>query len=297
MTHQFTTPELDKEIGFSYYGARFYDPTIGRFLNPDTIIPEVYNPQVYNRYSYVYNNPLLYSDPTGHIPSYSELVNSHDDKNVLEDLYYNPSTGPGGGVQWRNYDASFDAYNSPSRIKNSQSTISGVADNIPILGGAKGLTELGTGIDPITGEEISTGDAALGVFLGALGLRWLDDVAEGAIKLGKYIDLRKQGAKDGHHIIQDAAVRELPGYSRKEAPAVELPGPSTKIDSPHYKATQVQRQSGGGTYAAERRIAYKALRQSGLSKAQARRAIREADKYFKSIGVGPNTSTRIPGNR
>jgi hypothetical protein len=48
------------------YGARFYSPTLGRFLQPDTIIPSPANPQSYNRYSYVLNNPLLYIDPTGH---------------------------------------------------------------------------------------------------------------------------------------------------------------------------------------------------------------------------------------
>jgi len=39
---------------------------IGRFLQPDTIVPEPANPQSLNRYSYVYNNPLRYTDPTGH---------------------------------------------------------------------------------------------------------------------------------------------------------------------------------------------------------------------------------------
>jgi RHS repeat-associated protein len=41
---------------------------LGRFLSPDTIIPGASNPQAYNRYSYVLNNPLRYIDPTGHDP-------------------------------------------------------------------------------------------------------------------------------------------------------------------------------------------------------------------------------------
>ena len=49
-----------------YYKARFYDPSIGRFLNPDTIIPDEWNLQAYNRYSYVVGNPITYVDPTGH---------------------------------------------------------------------------------------------------------------------------------------------------------------------------------------------------------------------------------------
>ena len=48
-----------------YYRARHYDPSLGRFVQPDTIVPEPGNPQALNRYSYVGNNPLRYTDPTG----------------------------------------------------------------------------------------------------------------------------------------------------------------------------------------------------------------------------------------
>ncbi len=114
---------------------------------------------------------------------------------------------------------------------------------------------------------------------------------------GTYGELRRAGVKDAHHIIQDAAVRDIPGYSQGDAPAVQLPGPSTRVGSPHYEATQVQRQAGGGTYAAERRIGYKALRRGGLSPADAKANINNADAYFQSLGVTPSTPTRIPGNR
>jgi len=46
--------------------ARIYDPTIGRFLSPDSVTETVYDLQVLNRYSYVGNNPLSYTDPSGH---------------------------------------------------------------------------------------------------------------------------------------------------------------------------------------------------------------------------------------
>jgi hypothetical protein len=42
-----------------------YDPTIGRFISPDTVIPNPANPQCFNRYSYCLNNPLKYTDPSG----------------------------------------------------------------------------------------------------------------------------------------------------------------------------------------------------------------------------------------
>lgn len=45
-----------------------YSPALGRFIQPDTIVPDMYNPQSLNRYSYVLNNPIRYIDPTGHCP-------------------------------------------------------------------------------------------------------------------------------------------------------------------------------------------------------------------------------------
>ena len=120
--------------------------------------------------------------------------------------------------------------------------------------------------------------------------------AAAAVK-GSVGDLRSAGQKDAHHVIQDAAVRDLPGYETNAAPGVQLPGPSNQVGTPHYRATQVQRQPGGGTYGAERRIGYKALRKAGLSAEDARHEIARADAYFGSIGVTRQTVTRVPGNR
>ena len=65
-THGFTGQELDPESGLYYYGARYYDYDIGRFISPDSIVPEPLDPQSLNRYSYVINNPVNHVDPTGH---------------------------------------------------------------------------------------------------------------------------------------------------------------------------------------------------------------------------------------
>ena len=110
-------------------------------------------------------------------------------------------------------------------------------------------------------------------------------------------DLRRAGHKDAHHIIQEAAVRDLPGYDSNSAPGVALPGPSNVPGTPHHATRAVQREPGGGTYAAERRIGYKTLRKAGYTPDEARRAIDDADRYFASIGVKRNTVTRIPLDR
>ncbi len=62
----FTGQKLDASAGLLYYGARYYDSALGRFIQADTIVPEPGNPQALNRYAYAVNNPLRYTDPTGH---------------------------------------------------------------------------------------------------------------------------------------------------------------------------------------------------------------------------------------
>ncbi len=63
---RYTGQREEAGLGLYDYNARYYDPALGRFLQADTIVPEAANPQSLNRYSYVYNNPLRYVDPTGH---------------------------------------------------------------------------------------------------------------------------------------------------------------------------------------------------------------------------------------
>ncbi len=63
----YTGHEMDDEVGLVNMNARIYDPIIGRFLSPDALIPSPTDLQSYNRYSYVRNNPLSFTDPSGHV--------------------------------------------------------------------------------------------------------------------------------------------------------------------------------------------------------------------------------------
>jgi RHS repeat-associated protein len=62
----YTGHEHLDEVGLIHMNGRIYDPMIGRFLQPDPIISEPYNSQNFNRYAYVLNNPLMYTDPSGY---------------------------------------------------------------------------------------------------------------------------------------------------------------------------------------------------------------------------------------
>jgi RHS repeat-associated protein len=250
-------------------GARHYLPALGRWTAPDPYYllnpaATLERPGERNLYRYAGNNPVQYADPTGH--------------------------------GW----ASLFVKGVVRLFKGAEKAdeVASVVEDVAIIVGRE--STFGARVL----SAISLGSEYLPVSIGDLkdGVRWLrgsDRAADAArtMRLGTYNQLRAQGAKDAHHIIQDKAAKDLPGYKRGDAPTVQLDGPPSQIGSPHYKATAVQREAGGGTYAAERRIGYKALRAAGLSPEQSRQAVEFADRYFGSIGVTPSTPTRVPGNR
>ena len=79
--HHFTGKERDTESGNDYFEARYYGSTMGRFMSPDPLpwiswqggdkddrtrfVEYIANPQNFDLYAYVRNNPLIYTDPTG----------------------------------------------------------------------------------------------------------------------------------------------------------------------------------------------------------------------------------------
>lgn len=66
--YKFTGKERDAESGLDYFGARYYSSNMGRFSSPDPsglLYADISNPQSLNLYTYVLNNPLSNTDPTG----------------------------------------------------------------------------------------------------------------------------------------------------------------------------------------------------------------------------------------
>ena len=55
-----------EDFGLMFYNARWYDVSLGRFAQADTLIPGAGNSQAWDRYAYANNNPLKYNDPSGH---------------------------------------------------------------------------------------------------------------------------------------------------------------------------------------------------------------------------------------
>lgn len=63
----YTGHEHLKTVGLIHMNGRIYDPQLRRFLSPDNFVQEPDNTQSYNRFGYVFNNPLLYVDPSGEL--------------------------------------------------------------------------------------------------------------------------------------------------------------------------------------------------------------------------------------
>lgn len=91
----------DESTGLQYLRARWYDPSIGRFINQDTYEGEINNPLSQNLYTYVYNNPLIYMDPSGFSPV-GPGNGSIFDSNQWSYLSNLANNGNGGQREWAN---------------------------------------------------------------------------------------------------------------------------------------------------------------------------------------------------
>jgi RHS repeat-associated protein len=64
-TEKFTGKPWDAPIGLYYFYQRWYDPSIGRFVSWDPKPGRLSNPQSFNAFIYVVNNPIVLTDPSG----------------------------------------------------------------------------------------------------------------------------------------------------------------------------------------------------------------------------------------
>ncbi len=142
------------DFGLMYYGARWYDVSLGRFAQADTIIPQPGNPQSWDRYAYTLNSPLMYTDPSGHqacgnsysdpecpIKNQPKITNSHTYKNMTPDQFLDQSgwepqmpNHPSGCGPFSIAFASNLAYGTQYSGADVESTLEGMGLKIPGVG-------------------------------------------------------------------------------------------------------------------------------------------------------------------
>ena len=212
--HGFTGHEMLDNLNLIHMNGRVYDQIIGRFLSVDPLVDEWDNTQSWNPYSYVHNNPLTFTDPTGHLtvhpdepgrtyfdPAFPELINPwfHAGRSRSEVVQYirslpcylkcprvYPTLPPGtvvaGPVNSAAMESSMrpDVRSAPSNAGLVRNLISLGVGFAPVVGSLQSVVELVSGKDYITGEKTSRVLAAVGIVAGLVG-------AKGIVKGGEKV--------------------------------------------------------------------------------------------------------------
>jgi RHS repeat-associated protein len=212
--------------------ARYYDPVLGRFISPDTIVPDPGNPQSLNRYAYVDNNPLKYTDPSGHCPWCIPVAIG-----VLKLVDY-------GWTAWDTYQAGRTL--ADPKASDEAKLIASL--NIALAAGLEllepdDLLPASLPLDDIARRSIVAGAheafqrgglrSSVQYLKGALGeaapgvIRHMYDqgMFRGIKSAGEWADIlagvRKEAGLDVHHLIEQRFARRL-GLKESEVPAVVL---------------------------------------------------------------------------
>lgn len=129
----FTFHEHIDEFKLINMNGRIYDPVLGRFMQPDNQVQDPGFLQTFNKYAYVFNNPLSYTDPSGWAGSPAQNVYDAPGwgTSYIWNTYGGPGTSGGGGTGG---SGGYDAYDNIMDLIMSHKT------NISLGGGSGGRT-------------------------------------------------------------------------------------------------------------------------------------------------------------
>lgn len=272
--------------GVSDLVNRFYDKQRGQFWSTDPKIDE--GQHSFTPYHYSFNNPIRFSDPDGLM---GESCCGDDGIGTIMSVY--------------NQDFQRDLKALPAKALSFTDVNDATVLTTMFTRGSNAVNIDGskaTGLD----KTFALGGALIPFVSGSAikkaGSEAIEFIGERAV--GAYKNLQGKFYQ-AHHVIQDKAiegVEQVAGfekYSKREATTVHLEGHAKKAGTEHAAATKVQGErralGDGGTYGAERRLGYRALRASGLSRNDSKEIVRRADDYFlKRLGFTLDTPTNIP---
>jgi RHS repeat-associated protein len=188
----FTGHEAIPSVGLVNMNGRVYDPALGRFLSPDPNVQFAADLQSYNRYSYVHNNPLRYTDPTGFFLSgtFGSWVNL-----TLSTLSITVCVGSGGSGCGIAFSIAAALYNASAALAGGASlghvmlstAIGLAAERFGGLYGEAMARALGGAMGPVMGgavSEVITSTITTGLQGGDLGRNVVAGAAQGAFFAG-----------------------------------------------------------------------------------------------------------------
>jgi len=221
-----TGKERDTESGNDYFGARYYASSMGRFMSPDEPFADFdpNNPQSWNLYGYVRNNPLTNTDPDGN-GCVTQTRNSSTTETVTvqadgpcsgsvadgQSQTYVPGTvtGVSAGADGHSIDIGYTPYDGSSSLSVTNTASAPDANNPGLAPGygnnAQGWRTLGvTGatVNPIAGVVMTVVSGFIGGGFGA-GPEILSILPEETVVIGKMADLNKAALSAGERKLAD----------------------------------------------------------------------------------------------
>ncbi|OLY65159.1 hypothetical protein BWD11_05330 [Leptospira santarosai serovar Grippotyphosa] len=265
---KYNSQELDRESGFYFYNARYYDPGIARFTSADTIIDGEFDTQGWNRFSYVKGNPIGAKDPSGHDAVVETLAGVNHVLNKLGDSSYKAGTASKDGSFVGNsvgllHDSAGLAYKTAASLvpKNRKeleaAAVTGYGSQLA-RATAKGVAKVGIeGAEKVikNGKAIVIGEGMTAVKTAAKNLqsqgvdaKWYQAWGKNFPK-GRDMTPKEMGAalgrnekwlnskmKEGYNIydIGRNPIREIPSpfYTREKSLILEKNYPTTQIPRP-----------------------------------------------------------------
>ena len=164
--------QYDEETGLYYLNARMYDPITARFMQEDTYRGDPNDPLTLNLYTYCANNPLIYSDPSGHrFTEYATMEGEQYHREEVAELSDENQAARAATVA----DTVTSAVKPKPKVNVGQVifglvlVVVGVAAIATVVGSAPGVTATGIGVSMLFGTTAATGIVIASGVIGGLG--------------------------------------------------------------------------------------------------------------------------------
>ena len=158
---RYTGEFYDEETGLYYLRARYYDPYLGRFTTEDSYWGEADSPLSLNLYTYCENDPIQYTDPTGHLSEWNKQNLSKEQQKQVEqcgkDYYEALAKGDRAGMDRAHNNA--EAVRNQNRNENEYGTVDGNTLTKPSSGGGSSSSSGSSGKSSGSSSSSSSGSS------------------------------------------------------------------------------------------------------------------------------------------